>query len=246
MSDKPEKHTPIFTAAKKMGAQFVDEAGWQVANVFSSAETEIAAAKNGVGLADMSPRGKIVIEGEKAEAVLQAVWSIPSLAIGQGAAAGAEAAGADHVYRLRTDRFYISTPPGVESEAVQALIDAQLAGNGNTIYKELFTVTDITHGRSELLLVGPASAKLLSRLCGLDFHPAAFPNSTAKQSSVAKTSQLIIHKDLEPAAGSDPIEAFSLIGSRSLGAYLWDTLLEAGRDLDITPLGLAALEKIGG
>lgn len=254
MSDEPQKLTAIHTAAQKMGAQFVDKTGWQVANVFSSSETEIAAARRRVGLADMSANGKITVEGELAEAILQSVWNIPALAIGQGAGAGD-----GHIYRLRADRFYISTPPGTEAEAMQTLNDlenssARPAGtegskpidNGppSPSSNGLLTVTDITHGRSELLLVGPSSAELLSRLCGLDFHPSAFPNLTAKQSSVAKTSQLIIRSDLESAAGAVSIPAYSLIGSRSLGAYLWDTLLEAGRDLEITPLGLASLEQL--
>jgi heterotetrameric sarcosine oxidase gamma subunit len=96
----------------------------------------------------------------------------------------------------------------------------------------------MTHGRAELRLIGPASAELLSRLCGLDFHPSAFPNLTARQSSLAKTTQLIIREDI----GALP--AYSLVGARSLGAYLWLAIMQAGRDLDIGPLGQAALDRV--
>ena len=76
---------------------------------------------------------------------------------------------------------------------------------------------------------------LLSKMCGLDFHPAEFPNGTAKQSSFAKTTQLIIRSDL------NDVPAYYIIGARSLGDYLWKVIIEAGREWDLIPIGLDAL-----
>jgi heterotetrameric sarcosine oxidase gamma subunit len=152
---------------------------------------------------------------------------LPPLAIGQGTAVPE-----GHVYRLRADLFFVSTPPGIESDVLLPLHEASHTAG------DLVTVTDITHGRAELRLVGPASAELLSRLCGLDFHPSAFPNLAARQSSLAKTTQLIIREDI----GALP--AYSLVGARSLGAYLWHSMMQAGRDLGLEPLGQAALDRV--
>jgi heterotetrameric sarcosine oxidase gamma subunit len=105
-------------------------------------------------------------------------------------------------------------------------------------HPDLITVTDVTHGNAELWLIGPNSAELLSRLCGLDFHDSQFPNGTAKQSSLAKTTQLIIRRDL------GDVPTYALIGGRSLAAYLWQTILEAGQDWGIQPTGLAALRPL--
>ena len=79
-------------------------------------------------------------------------------------------------------------------------------------------MTDVTHGRSEIRVVGPASTSLMRKVCGLDFHPEAFPDGAARQSDVAKTTQLVIRRDI------GELPAFSVIGARSLGAYLWDTM----------------------
>ena len=184
-------------------------------------------ARQGVVLADLSARGKLQVEGETSDRLLEALWNVPNLPVGQGAdiAAG-------QIYRLRADRYYISTPSGVEEGALRSLMNATQSADG------LITVTDLTHGRTELYLLGPASADLLSRLCGLDFHPAAFPNLTAKSSSVAKTTQLIIHRDLAGLPG------FALIGAASLGAYLWETISQAGSDLGVTPMGQSALDNL--
>ena len=134
----------------------------------------------------------------------------------------------------------MSTPPGRETEANEALNKAVRGENA------FVTVTDVTHGRSELTIVGPRGPRLLSRLCGLDFQTQAFPNNYARQSSLAKTSQLIIRSDCLSASGAETIVAFTLIGARSLAAYLWETVLEAGRDLDIAPIGQAALVQLSG
>jgi sarcosine oxidase subunit alpha len=96
----------------------------------------------------------------------------------------------------------------------------------------------MTHGRSQLLVVGPNAAVLLGRLCGLNFHDSQFPNLAARQSSVAKTRQLILRQDY------GPLRLYSLIGSRSLAAYLWKVTLEAGRDLSIIPIGQETIDAL--
>jgi len=242
------KLTPIYAIAQDLNAQFIDRAGWQVPASFSALEAEVAAARDGVALADLSANGKLTVEGRRALDFLQTIWKLPPLEISQGATI--ETGFLDRkfkkckasvfretrflgFYRLRADLFFIAAPPGLEAEVEQTLTGAALS------FPDLITVTDLTHGRAELRLIGPASAELLSRLCSLDFHPAAFPNLTARQSSVAKTAQLIIRADLVE------LPAFSLIGASSLGAYLWETIMKAGRDLGIAPVGQTAIERLG-
>jgi len=222
--NQPIKRSPLHSTAQALAAQFADEAGWQTPEIFTGVETETAAARQNVTLADASANGKIMVQGQAAAAVLLAV----SLEIGAGMATGL-----GHIYRLRPDLFFISTPPGAEADAVHSIRLAVPAAG------DLVTVTDVTHGRAQLQLIGPNSRDLLSRLCGLDFHPAAFPNLAARQSSVAKTTQLIIRRDL------GQLPAFALIGARSLAAYLYDTIMQAGRDLGIAPIGRTAIEEIG-
>jgi sarcosine oxidase subunit alpha len=188
------------------------------------AESEITAARSHVALADVSDRGKIFVEGQTAESIL----SLPkSLAVGEGLEQNGRT-----IYRLRADQFFVSTT----ADAVE-LVTAELTAAAQNA-TGLVTVTDVTHGRSQLLVVGPNAAVLLGRLCGLDFHDSQFPNLAARQSSVAKTRQLILRQDY----GS--LRLYSLIGSRSLAAYLWKVTLEAGRDLSIIPIGQETIDAL--
>ena len=180
-------------------------------------------ARQAVALCDQSHNGKIRVEGQTAAEFLQA----SDLAINQG-----KHTAIGSVYRLRQDLLFISTQPDTVREIVADLVKM---GNGR---EDLITITDVTHGHAELWLVGPKSAELLSRLCGLDFHESQFPDGTAKQGSVAKTAQLIIRRDCAQ------LPAYAIIGARSFGTYLWQTILEAGADLGLEPMGQAALEQL--
>ncbi len=223
-NNTPVKQSPIHSQALKMGARFTEGAGWEIPALFSVAETELSAVRNDVALADVSDRGKIFVEGQTAESILE----LPHpLAVGQGVEQNDRS-----LFRLRPDQFFISTAADAAEFITTDLttVAAQTA--------DLNTVTDMTHGRSQLLLVGPKAAELLSRLCGLDFHDGRFPNLAARQSSVAKTRQLILRQDLAD------LPTYALIGPRSLAAYLWQTTLEAGRDLNILPIGQQTIDTL--
>ena len=220
----PVKQSPIHFQALKMGARFTEGAGWEIPALFSMVETELSAVRNHVALADVSDRGKLFVEGNTAESIL---GLSAALAVGEGVLQDGRS-----IFRLRSDQFFVNTTANLlEGVAAELAALAEQAA-------ELITVTDMTHGRSQLLVVGPKSGELLSRLCGLDFQDGRFPDQTARQSSVAKTRQLILRQDMAGLA------TYSLIGSRSLAAYLWQTILEAGRDLDIAPIGQVTVDRI--
>jgi heterotetrameric sarcosine oxidase gamma subunit len=206
-----------------LGATFTEQRGWYIPDVYTTPEAEIASAQERIALADETPNGKLLLEGDQAKSVLMAVFDLNSLKINEGC---------DGIYRLRNDLFFLSTPPGREVSAQKKLTTASAAS------EQFVTVTDITHGRAEIRVIGPDSRELLSKLCGLDFHPSVFPNETAKQSSLAKTTQLIIRRDI------GELSAFSIIGSQSLGPYVWDTMMEAGREFGVVPIGMAALAAL--
>ncbi|MCP4422217.1 MAG: aminomethyl transferase family protein [Chloroflexi bacterium] len=216
-------HTPIYEIAKRENAQFDDLQGWQVVKSFASIEQETAVSRTHVTLSDQSHNGRIRIEGQTAGAMLRA----DELAIGES-----KAVAYGHLYRLRRDLFFVRTAAGDVGETAVNL--SQQASDS----PELITVTNITHGNAELWLVGPKSAELLSRLCGLNFDDSQFSDGVAKQSSVAKTTQIIIRHDLEG------LPVYALIGGRSLAAYLWQTIMQAGQDLGIQPIGFAALGQL--
>ena len=221
--------SPLHSRLQSLDAEFAGRDGWQVAERFPDAGQDVAS--RGVAIADESANGKLQVQGEEAEGLVRAAFAAPDLAVGKSASI--EAPGPGRVCRLRRDLFFIGTAPGEVAAALDRLRrELQAAGQPEA------AVTDLTHGRCELRLVGPAAPELLSKLCGLDFDLGRFLDGDARQSSVARTRQLIVRGD----AGGLP--SYSLIGGRSLGAYLWDTLMQAGEEFAVAPLGLRDLRAL--
>jgi heterotetrameric sarcosine oxidase gamma subunit len=224
----PLKLSPLNAAAEKLGAHWQEVAGWRCVEDYGDPSAEVAALRAAAGLADVSQIGKIQIEGQRAASVLAAAVGAAPEAVGAHAHVSA-----GDLYCLRPDMYFLSTLPGAETSVCAALANAAAA------QPDLVTVTDVTHGLAAIELVGPRSVEVMTRVCGLDFSPTAFPSPAARQSSVAKTRQLITHRDREPG-----LPSYLMFGSRSLAAYVWGMLLEAGRPFGLAPVGLAALSTL--
>lgn len=231
------RRTPIYDVAVRGGATMGEAAGWLVARSFGGGPAGGTPAL----LWDESHWRKILIEGRDGARVLDGIGALPhsddSLPVGAGIRLKEMA-----VYRLRADQLILLAPPGVAGERAGERADERLTALFDTEQGGDLSVTDITHGRAQLRLAGPAAAGILSRLCGLDFRTTQFPNLSARQTSVAKTAQLIVRDDLLSGLSTNDdstavIPSYALIGARSLGAYLWETLLDAGRAFGIRPLG---------
>ncbi|MEK7785778.1 MAG: sarcosine oxidase subunit gamma family protein [Chloroflexota bacterium] len=219
--------SPLYLTTQRLGAKFAEKDGWRVVERYTSVEAELKAARERVALADVTPHGKLHVEGAAAlEAVKAAFGSAPEQ-IGSGLPVDM-----GQLYRLRHDQFYLSTPPGEES-AAQARLEAVIAAS--TLF---VTVTDQTHGLADLRLIGPASRAVLSKLCGLDFHPEVFLNRAARQTSLAKTKQLILRRDF------GLLPAYTVIGAQSLSAYVWEAIMQAGHEFGIVAIGLEALREL--
>jgi sarcosine oxidase subunit alpha len=223
----PTKLSPLNATTEKLGAaRWLDIAGWRCVDDYGNPAAEVAALRAGAGLADVSQIGKIQIEGRRAAALLAAALGAVPQAVG-----GHARVAAGDLYCLRPDLYFLSVLPGTES-GVCATLAGAAAG------PDLVTVTDVTHGLAAIELVGPRAVEVMTRVCGLDFSPAAFPSICAQQSSVAKTKQLIVHRD----RGGVP--SYLLFGARSLAGYVWGVLLDAGRPWGVTPVGLEALSTL--
>ena len=199
-----------------------------MADRFGDPNREVTAA-SGVVVADESANGKLLLQCQSAEAIIHLVFAIEPPEVGKSVAAEGSA-----ICRLRRDLFFISTGPA-DARGIQARLQTATPPDSPSFH---FTVTDVTHGRCELRLVGPRSRELLSKVCALDFHSGRFADGDVRETSVAKTKQLVIRRDI----GEET--SFSIIGGRSTGAYLWDILLQAGAEFALVPIGREAIARI--
>ncbi|MBC7814291.1 MAG: hypothetical protein H7175_24260 [Burkholderiales bacterium] len=160
-----------------------------------------------IRLEDASQQGMIDIRGQAAALVLQTLYDAVPAASGDVIMTPDGA-----LVRLRLDQFALLGNQHDES-VFNRLNEAAGAAT--------ITVTDMTHGRAIMLLVGAQAGAVLPKICGLDFHDEAFPNFHAAQTSLAKVPTLIVRAD------RDAVPAYLLVVERSLGAYVWGVVYDA-------------------
>ncbi len=98
---------------------------------------------------------------------------------------------------------------------------------------EFVTTVDLTHGRALMRLTGHAAAQALSKVCAVDLAEATTPDGAAFRSSVAKVTTDVVRDD----AGGGGERSYLLHCERSAGQYLFECLLDAGKEFGVEPAG---------
>jgi len=97
---------------------------------------------------------------------------------------------------------------------VESYLNAiDLSGHASTV--------DITHSRLMFRITGIQASKALEKVCSIDFSDPMTPNGACVGASIAKVSCDLVRDDL------DGVPSYRILGDRSFGQYLFDTLLDA-------------------
>ena len=99
---------------------------------------------------------------------------------------------------------------------------------------DLVHTVDLTHGRALMRMTGRDAARALAKICAIDLDDTVTPEGTAFRTSVAKIATDVVRDDAGAAAGA---ASYLLHCERSSGQYLFDCLLDAGREFGIEPAG---------
>jgi glycine cleavage system aminomethyltransferase T len=215
----------------------IEHHSWQVPSSFTARDDEAARTRESVGLADVSWMSKFHLQGH-------GLKTPPDL--------GPEAS----VWPLGRLQYLVMCAPGA-SDAVKVLISnvapgfspaRAFAGRrpasadlkvGPTLPPPIY-VTEVTSVYAQLLLAGPRSREVLSKLTSLNLSENARGNLTGAQANVAHVHAIVLRQDL---AG---ILAYHLLVGRDYGESVWESVLHAGHEFQITPFGLQALRQLQG
>ncbi|MGI9434254.1 MAG: sarcosine oxidase [Geminicoccaceae bacterium] len=85
------------------------------------------------------------------------------------------------------------------------------------------------------LVTGEQASSMFAKICGVDLGPKNFDNLTVAQTSIAKSTAIVIRDD------RDEMPAYHLLGDSASAGYMWDCLMDAMAEFDGRPIGLAAL-----
>lgn len=219
---RPYRVSAMHAAHVALGARCRDEHDWRVVDAYGVPADEAATARAGVGLADASACGKLAVHGEGIADLLAKAVGVERLP-----ARGAERLRVDGARtlacRLARDELLVLTD--LAETAAVADVLRQAAGGVGCAH-----VTDVTSGLAVLDVVGPRARDLLGRLSPLDL--ASVPPLGVVQGELGRVHAIVVRLD-RPSG-------FRALVAREYGAFVWETLVGAGSDLGLTPIGAAA------
>jgi sarcosine oxidase subunit alpha len=226
MSDthSPVARTPLYAWHQSRGAHFIDRDGWQVVAAYSSANPESAAARAGLGIADISAFAKVSLRGSGVPSLTTAL--VPDSAASQLRGVAVIPGESALACRLTDDHLLILASSPI-TPLTQRL--AELCAGRPVVS------IDVTSAFAFFVLIGPSLERVVRHLTHLDISAAALPVNSCAETSLAGVEALLVRGD---ARG---LPTLRLAVSWDVGEYVWERILEAGADVPIAPLGRDAL-----
>jgi heterotetrameric sarcosine oxidase gamma subunit len=223
----PLARTPMERAARAAGARFETRDGWSVAVGYASVEQEREACRRAAGWADVSHLGKLELHATAADDLRGVVAQV---ADGAALELGTATRAADAWWLPFTaERALVVCEPGAVGALRERLEDA--AGGAS----RTFSVVDATCKYAALTLVGPLAREVFARFTAIDVRPSALPVGGFRPGSIARTPGMLVRE------GED---RFLFLFGWALGAYVWETVSDAGTHLGAAPVGIDALEAV--
>ena len=75
-------------------------------------------------------------------------------------------------------------------------------------------------------IAGSRSPAMFAKLCGVNISPDVFADGQVAQTSVARTSSVIVRHDI------DGVLSYYLLGDSSMSLYMWNCIVDAMREFD--------------
>ena len=221
--------TPLHHWHVVHGARFAEIDGWQIPAVYTVVEHEIAAARYGVGLADISAFAKTNLVGPRVTELARAL------------------AGAGRVTRPGGVTLLDICGPGLACRlgAEQLLLlasttNAKQLGDPLAALLQAHAVVhhDVTSAYAGFCLIGPHTEGVLRQLTSVDVSSAALPAGSCAETSLAGAHALLVR------APDMRLPSIRVYVAWDLAEYAWESLLSAGGGVELTPLGLEAWRRL--
>lgn len=229
------KQSRLHDQHQQLGATFEDVTGWSVPAHFGDASAEHAAVRNGVGISDLSHRGKMRVTGDDRIKWLQSIISndILPLQPGQGRYSSflthkGKMLGYFRVY-IQSDAVWIEDVGEVGEATFQALRKFLLYGTKAKMENCL-------ESWGLLLVSGPKSAKVVAAAFGVEVQ--TLPLLQTISTMIGGQPALIMHTE---ETGEEDWEI--LLPADGLSAA-WAQMMTAGAPFGVKPVGAQARDLL--
>jgi len=246
----PERHTPMHAWHEAHGATWEDVGRWKRPRYYpqpgetmrQAVDRECLAVRDGVAIFDASTLGKIDIQGADAAVFLDRVYTTGFRRLGVGRCRyGLMLHENGYIFddgvtaRMAENRYLMHTTTG-NAEAVYAWLEFWR----QTEWPELDVhLTSVTDHWATAAVVGPQSRDVLRKVCtDIDFDSDAFRFMDVREGHVAGIPARVFRISFSGEL------SFEVNVPANHGRHVWDALIEAGTEFDITPYGTEAMHVL--
>ena len=228
------RQSPLHEIHKSLSAKFAEVDGWGMPANYGDPVAEHLAVRKGVGIMDISHRGKVSVSGKDRTKFLQKILSqdMNKLAPGTGGYSTLlNTKGHMLAYmRIYSDEesFLIDTEPGLAEKIVQALT--------HYLFREDVKIEDVTLKYGLITIQGPRSRELLGKVGDADVKDMAECAHT--NLSINNVSCRVVRTTYTGEEGYDIYVPWNDAPG------VWQAILSGGIGHEITPFGLYALETL--
>jgi len=229
------KRSRLYDDHVKRGATFLEQSGWDVPTHYGDAEAEHAAVRRGVGIMDLSQRGKVRVTGDDRVKWLQSIISndILPLATGQGICSSL----LTHKGKMLSYFRVYQLGESLMLEDAGEIGDLTFS----TVRKFLLYGTkarmeNCAESWGLLLVSGPRTFDLVRAVFGADL--ASLKPLSFLSLEIAGHNAMLIRTE---ETGGHDVEL--LIPADGLQAA-WDSLWAVGEAMGLTPFGAHTLETL--
>ena len=223
----PRARSPMERQARAAGAGFEVRDGWNVAVGYAPREQEREACQRAAGWADVSHLAKLELHAAPDDLAALVAEAEAGAALELGSATRA----ADAWWLpLTAERALVVCEPRVLGGLGERLGEA--AGSA----ARAVTIVDATSKHAALALAGPLAREVFARFSAIDLRPRSMPVAGFRPGSIARTPGMVLR---------EAPERFLLLFGWALGAYMWETVADAGTHLGASPVGIDALDEVG-
>jgi sarcosine oxidase subunit alpha len=251
----PVRKTAMHTWHEENGALFEDVGQWKRAWYFPKAgesmhdavNRECLATRNSVGIMDASTLGKIEVVGKDAGEFLNRIYTNAWKKLGIDCARYGFMLGEDGMVmddgvtvRLSEDRYFMHTTTGGAANVLNWM-ERWL----QTEWPELEVyLTSVTDHWATAAVVGPNSRKVVSSVVkGIEFDGDAFPFMTSRKGTITIADGVDEPVRVNRISFSGEL-AYEVNVSANYGRLLWEQLMDAGEQYDITPYGTESMHVL--
>jgi len=211
-----------------LNASMIKESCWERPNWYIDPDKEMAQITETVGICDISPVGKLFIEGQKLDEFFNKIGYKTGVKRGN-MVPHSLSEGKMVLCRMSSNQLLVVTSP----ENIYPITNALTSRLTGCLH-----LTDLTSLYTGILVCGPQSRSLMQMLTNIDLRERVFPTMSCVQARVSDVHCIVIRNDRKSMI------AYEIYVTRDLGQYLWTTIWDRGKALSLLPFGVEVLGRL--